>query len=287
MDEKGLKIKKPLTVHKLVKLLSFTAFIAVIAIVLTIFVIVFFKSERQINFSFLTDRPKGTPIGSQGGIFPAIVGSLYFTLTACVFATILSLVIAIYLKFYCTKEKYMKMLRIVIGIIGGIPSIILGLFGYSFLVVHLNFGISILSGGLVLGIMIFPYMEIKFEQIFHDIDQAYKTNVYSLGVNTYYYIFHLVIPLAWRDIVSTISLMSSMAMGASAPLLLTGAVFYSKAPKSILSPAMALPLHLYHLVSESISIENAFATAGVLLIILILLNMVTWLLSYWGEEKWM
>ncbi|HZK01745.1 MAG TPA: hypothetical protein VFC96_02665, partial [Anaerovoracaceae bacterium] len=102
-----------------------------------------------------------------------------------------------------------------------------------------------------------------------------------------YYIIYIVIPLAWRDVVSTISLVSSMAMGASAPLLLTGAVFYAKVPKSVFSPAMALPLHLYHLVSESISLENAFATAGVLLIILIMLNLLTWVLSYFGEEKWM
>ena len=282
-----MRRRKTFAVHAFIRVLSITAFIAVLTFIFTLFALVFVKSRDHLNVHFLTDSPKGFPLGSEGGIFPAIMGSIGFTWVACVLSTFLSFMTAVYLQFYCSNGKYKQLMRVVIGMLAGIPSIILGLFGYSFLVVRLGFGISILSGGLVLGLMVFPYMTIRFERIFTAIADRYEAGSYAMGVNTVYYILHVVLPLAWRDMVSTMSFVSGMAMGASAPLLLTGAVFYAKAPKSLLSPAMALPLHLYHLLSESISLENAFASAAVLLLILILLNVLTWLFGYYGDEKWM
>lgn len=254
-------------------------------IIAMIFVIIFAKSGSSITLNFLTDKPGGFPIGSEGGIFPAIIGSLCFTLLAICFASFFSLTVSIYLEFYCKIKNFERAIRTLIGVIGGIPSIVLGLFGYSFLVVFLGFGRSVLSGGLVLGFMIFPYLEIKFESIFHDINRAHRLQADSLGVNTIYFIIHIVIPLAWSRMLSAISLVSGTALGAAAPLMLTGAVFYAKVPKSVLSPAMALPFHLYNLVAESISAEKAFATAGVLIIMLVLLNVASWLIGYLGEER--
>jgi phosphate transport system permease protein len=280
-----MKYRRMLQSHNYVRILSTAAFSVVTAVIIMIFLLVFIKAGNNLNLSFFLEKPSGFPIGSEGGVFPAIVGSLAFTLIASVSASILALIVALYLEFYCKSEKYGDAIRVVVGVIAGIPSIILGLFGYSFLVVYLGFGISVLSGGLVLGLMIFPYIEIKLERIFRDINEVYKISTYALGVNTFYYIVHIIIPLGWRNMVSIISLASSLAMGATAPILLTGAVFYAKAPKSIFSPAMALPLHLYNLVGENISIGNAFATAGVLLILLVVLNLITWSFSYSGEGR--
>ncbi|QOR35135.1 ABC transporter permease subunit [Clostridium sp. 'deep sea'] len=271
--------------HIFTKLLAIFSFIFIISAVLFIFALVFYKAGSSLSLEFIFSKPKGFPIGTSGGVFPAVIGSLYFTFVATVFATALAFCVAIFLEFYCTNGKLKQLIKVVIGVIAGIPSIILGLFGYSFLVVYLGIGISILAGGLVLGLMIFPYIEVKFERIFSDINKRYALYSSALGVNNIFFIFNIVLPVAWRDLLSTISLASSLAMGATAPILLTGAVFYASTAKSILSPSMALPLHLYYLVGENISVQNAFATASVLLILLLIINISTYIFSYWRRER--
>lgn len=240
---------------------------------------IFIKGGLNISIDFLTESPKGMPIGSEGGILPALIGSLYFGLIALGSSSLLSLSMSIYLSYYCKNNYFKGFMRTIIGIIAGIPSIVLGLFGYSFFVVKLNYGISILSGGLVLGIMIFPYMEVNLEKIFLEVDKNLITASYALGVNRSYTLLKIVIPMTYRQILSTLCLGLSLALSASAPLLITGAVSYTKIPKSVFSPAMALPVHLYYLIGEGVSTKNAYATAFVIIIILLILNSIPFIFS--------
>lgn len=248
----------------------------VLFISIMIFSYILYKGSGNLNMSFITMKPSGFPMGLEGGIYPALIGTLCFAGVGTVGALVLALPVSIYNQFYSGNPYFRHLIQRAIGILHGVPSILLGLFGYSFFVLYLDFGLSILSGGLVLALMIFPMMEIRFEKIFKELGNAYKMAAYGLGVNRVFYLIHMVIPLTYKELLSAITLSTSFAMGATAPIMLTGAVFYADVPKSMFSPAMALPLHLYMLLGESISYEKAFATASVLILLLFIINLLSW-----------
>lgn len=257
----------------LLKLWCLLSGIVVLSIISYIIYYIFSKGVSSLSLNFVLDRPRGMPLGSEGGIYPAIIGSLYLTFIGCFFASILAISTAIYIVFYCKSSKIADLIHLAIGCIAGIPSIIIGMFGYTLLVYQLRFGRSLIAGGITLGIMIFPVIEVKVEKILSDIDKLTIQSSYALGVSKTYTFFKIVLPACKRDIISSISLAGSYAMGATAPLILTSAVMVAPTPKSLRSPVMALPYHLYLLISENISVENAYATTFVLISILLIINL--------------
>lgn len=133
-------------------------------VVIYIFGYIFKNGIASINMEFIFGDPKGIPIGSEGGIFPAIIGSLFLMIIACIFASILAISTAVYTVFYCRFKKIESIIHLIVQCMAGTPSIILGLFGYTLLVLYLGLGRSLLSAGLTLGIMIFPYIEVRVEK---------------------------------------------------------------------------------------------------------------------------
>lgn len=258
--------------YLLLRLWSLFSGLSILTVILYIFSFIFFNGYDAISYEFLMGNPSGMPLGTEGGIFPAIMGSIYFTLIACGFAFLLAFATSTYMVFYVDNEKIKNFIRCIIGAMAGIPSIVLGLFGYSFLVVYLKLGISVLSGGIVLGIMIFPFIEVRFEKCFLEISRELLEASYAMGINKSYTIFKLVLPLCFKDMIAAISLGGSFALGATAPILFTGGVIYAPVPDNIFAPTMALPLHLYILIGEGISLKNAYGTALVMLIILFIMN---------------
>ncbi len=245
------------------------------AMILFILIYTISRGLGSISKEFLLSSPQGLILGSEGGIFPAIIGSLLLTLIACTFSGVLAIGTAIYLKLYCKSRRLMDLIHLIIHCTAGIPSIVLGLFGYTFLVYRLGLGMSLLAGGITLGIMIFPYIEVRVEKIIHEIEVDLLEASYALGISKSYTFFRLILPMYQRNIISTITMAGGFAMGATAPIILTAAVIFADVPNSILSPVMALPFHLYILLGEGISVENAYGTALVLVAIIILLNMVS------------
>lgn len=260
--------------YSLLKMWIILSSVLVIFIILFIILFVFSKAINFIDLNFIFDRPRGMPLGMKGGVFPAIMGSFYFTLIAVLFASYIAIAVAVYIKFYAKNNKIIILIHLVIQSITGIPSIVLGLFGYSFLVVYLNMGVSLLAGGLTLGVMIFPFIEIRVEKILNEVDKDIIYSSYALGMSKSYTFFKLISPVCFNDILATISLAACFAMGAAAPIIFTGAVINSSVPDNILSPAMALPYHLYILVGEGISLDMAYATAAILLGLLFLINFI-------------
>lgn len=258
--------------HIGIKLWSIFSGMILMALVLYINIYIFSKGVHGLNIDFLLDLPKGFPLGTEGGVFPAIIGSICFTMIACFFASLIAIATALYLNFYCTNRKTYGMIHMVIQSTAGIPSIVLGLFGYTFLVVYLNFGFSLLSGGTVLGIMIFPFIEVRVEKALGEINKELIYASYALGISKAYTFFKIILPMCLSEILSSIALAGGFAMGATAPIMFTGGVVYAPIPKSLFSPAMALPYHLYILIGEGISMENAYKTAFVLLLFLLMLN---------------
>ena len=263
-----------------------TISIASLMLITSFIIIYIFKNGiSSISTVFLLKSPKGFPIGSEGGIFPAIVGSLMLMTMSSLFASIIAISTSLYIVFYCENRRLEGLLHLVIQCIAGIPSIVLGMFGYTLLVLNMNLGRSLLSGSITLGIMIFPYLQIRIEKILREIDLNVINSSYALGISRYYMIFKLVLPICKADIISTITLGGSLAIGASAPIILTAAVISAPIPSSLKSPVMALPFHLYILMGEGISIEKSYATALVLISIVFLIKVISVMLSMKRNEE--
>lgn len=250
----------------------------VIFIVFFIIAHVIKNGIHTINKDFLLDNPKGMPLGKEGGIFPAIVGSLLLMFISSITASILGIATAVYLTLYNKNKKIDSIIHIIIHSISGIPSIVLGLFGYSFLVFFLDLGVSLLAGAITLSIMIFPYIEVVTEKAIEEVDKKLIISSYSLGIDKTCTFFKIILPQCVEEIVSGIMLSGGFAMGATAPIMLTSAVISAPTPDSIMSPVMALSYHLYILISQGISMENAYGTAFVLMSILIILNFLSMLI---------
>lgn len=279
-----MKMKEKIQDHVL-KVWIITSSLIVFILVIYIFGYIFKKGFTSISLDFIFSGPRGMPMGSEGGIFPAIVGSLLLMSLACIFASLLALSTAIYTVFYCPSKKIEGIIHLILQSMAGIPSIVLGLFGYTLFVVHLKFGRSLLSGGITLGIMIFPYIQIRIEKTFREVEKNILGSSYALGVSKSYTIGKLILPLCKADIISAITMAAGYAMGASAPIILTAAVIFAPLPTSLSSPVMALPFHLYLLTGEGISLEKAYGTALVLIVILLVLNIASIILHRNRREQ--
>ena len=254
------------------------------AIVLFLFVYVFSQGASSVSWEFLSQPPKGAVLGEEGGIFPAIAGSAAFTLTAIVLGGIPAIATALYMAFYCRSRKLTAVIRLAVQCISGIPSIVLGLFAYSFFVRDLGWGRCILSSGVALAIMILPFIEVRAEKAFRELSQQVIQSSYALGCSKAYTVFHVVLPVCRGELVSGMILGGCYALGATAPLIFTGAVAYAAAPTSLMKPAMALPLHLYLLVAQgATSMGTAYGTAFVMMALILISNLLATI--YAGRSK--
>ena len=269
---------------KIFKLWIIISTIIVVATILFILGYILSRGLGSINLEFIFGNPKGVPLGSEGGILPAIIGSLLLMVLSCAIASVLALATAIYAVFYCESKAVSDVIHLVIQCMAGIPSIILGMFGYTLLVIYLKISRSLLTASITLGIMLFPYIQVRVEKILNEIDPNIINSSYALGVSKYYTIFKLILPICRVDITSTIILAGGFAMGATAPIILTGAVIFAPIPKSIFSPFMALPFHLYILTGEGISQEKAYGTAAVLILILLIINILSLVMNKKRKE---
>lgn len=272
---------------KLTKLWAVCSMLIAVLLLLFLFGYVFVQGAGSISWEFLTQPPRGAVLGMEGGIFPAIVGSLWFTATALVLGGIPAVAVALYLEFYCRSKKMAAFVRLVMQCISGIPSIVLGLFAYSFLVKSLGWGRCVLSAGAALAIMILPFIEVRAEKAFQEVPPQMIQASYHLGCSRFYTIQKIVLPYCSGELVSALILGGCYAMGATAPLIFTGAVAYAASPTSLFAPAMALPLHLYLLVAQgSTSLKTAYGTAFVMMVLILVSNVLATLYARRRHKKW-
>lgn len=241
------------------------------------------RGWSALSYDFLFSVPRGMPLGAEGGIFPAIMGSLALAAVSMSLAALLGVATALYLQLYCRRAWLHGLIRLVVQCIAGIPSIVLGLFGYTLFVVTLGMGYSLLAGGLTLAIMIFPVVAINTEKALAEVQPEQALASYALGVSKSYTFLHIVWPTRKNDIISGILLGTVYALGATAPIMLTAAVLSAAPPTSLGQPVMALPYHLYILAAEQISVEKAYGTALVLMLLLLVGYFLTFLL--FGRQR--
>lgn len=272
---------------KMTKLWAYVSIALVVASILFLFVYVFIRGAGTITWEFLSQPPKGAILGMEGGVWPAIVGSLCFTAVAIVLGGIPAIAAALYIVFYCENRRIEKAFHTVIRCISGIPSIVLGLFSYSFLVRELQWGRCILSSGVALGIMILPFVEVRAEKAFQELPKAVVLSSYALGCSKRYTIMKIVLPACKGEMISGLMLGGCYAMGATPPLIFTGGVAYASIPTSLMKPAMALPLHLYLLLAQgATSFDMAYGTAFVMMTIILISNLLATIYAARSHAKW-
>jgi len=234
-----------------------------------------FKGARVISLDFIFKMPENSM--TSGGIFPAILGTFYLVTLSVIFSAIPGIACAIYLNEYGPKGFISTLIRISINNLSGVPSIVFGLFGLAIFVKQLNFGISILSGSLTLSIVILPIIISSTREALMTIPQSMREASMALGASKWTTIWKIILPQALPSIMTAIILGIGRAAGETAPILFTAAVFYSRElPKSIFSEVMALPYHIYALITEGTSpqqqIPIAYGCALVLLFLVIIIS---------------
>lgn len=247
--------------------------IIIILPVIAITIIIIKNGVSSINWEFLSTAPR---MGMrQGGIFPAIIGTLYLVLGAIVFSVPLGILAAIYLNEYAGENLFTRTVRLAIINLAGVPSVVYGLFGLGLFVIFLRFGTSILAGSLTLAIMILPIIITASREAMSSIPNSFREASLALGASKWQTVKHIVLPNALPGILTGIILGISRAAGETAPILFTVAAFYlPKLPKSIFDQAMALPMHLYAISTQvpNISLGVRYGTALVLLVLVLGIN---------------
>ena len=257
---------------KMVVLGAFLSHAMVVGCLVGISVYIFYRGFSVITVDFLTTYPKGMPLGNEGGVWPAIVGTLFSGVMSAVIAGLLGTCSAIYLHFFCSHSYIAFWGRFISQCLSGIPSITIGLFGYSFFVMNIALGKNLLTASLTLAFMIIPFIFLRVEKLLESFPKEIIEASHNLGVSVPYMVYHLVLPYYRKELATTVALAASYAMGATAPIMFTGAVLFTGTLPSLDDPFMALPYHLYILITGGYSVEMAYGTAAVLLILLVIIN---------------
>lgn len=261
--------------HRLaVIILTIVAAIVVIPIILVILYVVW-KGLPALSWAFLTEPPRNGM--KEGGIMPALLGTILLTFGTAIVSFPLSIATAIYLAEYAGDNRLTRWIRMAIVNLAGIPSIVYGLFGLGMFVLFLGFGTSILAGSLTLGIMTMPVVISTAEEAILAVPQQFRTVSLSLGATKWQTIRYQVLPHALPGIITGIILGLGRAAGETAPILFTVAAFYlPELPRSIFDQTMALPYHLYVISTQvpGMPLEIQYGTALVLLLIVLSFTLV-------------
>ncbi|MCL2197072.1 MAG: phosphate ABC transporter permease PstA [Treponema sp.] len=245
-----------------------------VVVVLAFIIIYIFKSQAGfLNWEFLTN--------AQTGILPMIVTTLYVVLVSIAVALPVGLATAIFLNEYSGNSSFIRILRLAIETLAGIPSIIYGLFGLLVFCRFLNFGQSIIAGSLTLSIMILPVIIRTTEESLKSIPDSFREGSLALGATKFQTTIHVVLPSALPGILTSVILAIGRVVGESAPVLLTVGLTKNM-PRTIFESGRTLTIHLYYLTNEAVRPEDfgiAFATASVLVILVVVINTATKVLT--------
>ncbi len=239
-----------------------------------------------ISWEFLSAAPREGM--RAGGIWPAIVGTLYLTLGTGVVAVPLGVAAAVYLSEYAPDNRLTRLIRIAIINLAGIPSVVYGLFGLGLFVLFLNLGTSILAGSLTLAIMTLPVIISTAEVALRAVPQSFRVVSISLGGTKWQTIWRVVLPQALPGILTGVILGLERAAGETAPILFTAAAFFlPRLPETVFDPTMALPYHLFVISTQvpGMPVAIQYGTALVLLVFVLSMNILATLLRSYARAR--
>ncbi len=243
-----------------------------LTVVVLVFIIIFVlaKGLPWVTWEFLSSAPKD--MGKAGGILPTLAGTILLPLLAIGIALPLGVGTAVYLTEYTRETRFTRALRFGTDCLAGIPSIIFGLFGFIFFVVMLKMGWCLLSGAFTLAIMVLPTIIRTSEEAIRAVPNAYREVSFSLGATRWETVIKVVLPNALPGIVTGVMLGIGRSIGETAAVIFTAGSSL-RMPLSVFDSVRTMSVHFYILAREGISTENAYATAAVLIITVLLVNL--------------
>lgn len=248
----------------------------VIAALFMILGYIFHNGFSAISWEFITGMPKNEM--TAGGIFPALIGTFYLMAGSSIFSIPVGVITAIYLTEYAGNPRIVKIIRLGINNLAGVPSVVFGLFGLSLFVIYSGFGTSILAGSLTLGLLNLPVIIRSTEEALQVVPENYREASLSLGATRWQTIYKVILPNALPGIMTGIMLSLGRAAGETAPVMFTAAAFYTpELPVSVYNEIMALPYHIYVMATAGTHIQTTrhlqYGTAIVLIGLVLSLNM--------------
>lgn len=266
-----VKKKKEKVVENLIKIVGILSIIPVFIILGYII----FKGVSAISWDFLTKMPEDGM--RAGGIFPAIVGTIWLTVGTILISVPFGVLTGIYLVEYAKDNWLTRIINLTIINLAGIPSIIYGLFGMALFVIFLEFDVSILSGSLTLGIMCLPVIITSTRESLLAIPTHLREASLALGATKWETITKVILPAALPGILTGVILSISRAAGETAPIMFTAVAFYLPfLPETPWDQVMALPYHLYVISTQvpNMPLEYMTGTLFVLVVITISFNLI-------------
>lgn len=257
------------TSQRIAKSIIWTAALLVMVVLFSIIIYILMKGIPMISWQFLSEIPRN--MGRSGGISSSIVGTLLVTAVAVIVATPFGIGTAIYLTEYTQESRVTRIIRFSAESLAGIPSIVYGLFGFIFFVIYLQMGWSIISGGLTMAIMILPTIIRTSEEAILTVPNLYREAGFSLGASKWQAITKTVLPSALPGIVNGVILSVGRCVAETAAVMLTAGSTL-RMPTSIFAPTRTMAVHFYILAREGISMDNAYGTAALLIILILIIN---------------
>lgn len=241
------------------------------------------SGASAISLDFFIEMPRDEM--TKGGILPAILGTFYLMIGSSLISIPVGIVTAIYLTEYARSPRVVKIIRLGVNNLAGVPSVVFGLFGLSLFVVFLGFGTSILAGSLTLGVLNLPVIIRSTEEALLVVPRTYREASLSLGATRWQTIYKIILPNALPGILTGVMLSLGRAAGETAPIMFTAAAYYTPdLPLSVFNEIMALPYHIYVMATAGTHIQATrhlqYGTAIVLIGLVLALNMTGLVLRY-------
>lgn len=231
------------------------------------------KGGKAISWTFLTQPPIHGM--TEGGIYTPLVGTLYLAVGTMVISVPLGVLAAVYLHEFARPGLLTRLVRLALTNLAGVPSVVYGLFGLAAFVIMLRFETSLLAGCCTLALLVLPIVVTASEEALRQVPHEFRAASLALGATRWQTVRRVVLPNALPGILTGTVLSLSRAAGETAPILFTAAAYYLPyPPRSVFSPVMALPYHLYVLATQvpHAPKEIAWGTALVLIALVLLLN---------------
>ncbi|MDE5412469.1 phosphate ABC transporter permease PstA [Alkalihalobacterium chitinilyticum] len=246
------------------------------------------NGAHVLSWTFITDRPRSNM--TEGGIWPAIVGTFYVASLTILISVPVGVGAAIYLNEYAKQGPIVRMIRMSIRNLAGVPSIVYGLFGLAIFASMLKLGTGLITAAITLAIMVLPWVITATEEALKAVPTSFREGGLALGATKWQTIRQLVLPSAIPGMATGSILGLARAAGETAPIILTGAAYFIPVlPQSVTDQFMALPYHLFILATQhaqtAVVRPIAYGTALVLIIMVVLLNLSAILIRNYYRKK--
>lgn len=271
------KLKQKMISYKNAPGSAVLAILVLLSAVLTFMVLLFLVAHILINgVPYITPDLFAWEYNSENvSLVPALINTLIMTVLALVIAVPIGVFSAIFLVEYAGKgNKFVAVIRLTTETLQGIPSIVYGLFGMLFFVKTLKWGTSLLAGAFTLAIMILPLIMRTTEEALKSVPDTYREGSFGLGAGKLRTIFRIVLPSAVPGILAGVILAVGRVVGETAALMYTSGTV-TAVPKNVMGAGRTLALHMYTLASEGLHMDKAYATAVILLVFVILINLLS------------